>query len=231
MITLAFGQMAYFTATSLAPYGGDDGLTVAARNTFAGFALIKNERAFYYVVFACLLGSYLFCRALVASRFGRVLRGDTLEMILSEGQATIRQFNKLEAITVRSRTFLMANGNNIQISGDMSRRGIKINILPRSASPESDVFPFTPEDYVTEHRDALLSDYYTIMRAYRLAGMPRSGLPAVGSFSEWERKVRDLIFWLTGHDLSGGFKKNKLDDPEQQEDAAVLSALRSRCRP
>jgi branched-chain amino acid transport system permease protein len=75
MITLAFGQMAYFTATSLAPYGGDDGLTVAARNTFAGFALIKNERAFYYVVFACLLGSYLFCRALVASRFGRVLRG------------------------------------------------------------------------------------------------------------------------------------------------------------
>jgi branched-chain amino acid transport system permease protein len=75
MITLAFGQMAFFTATSLAPYGGDDGLTIAARNTFAGFALIKNERAFYYVVFACLAASYLFCRALVASRFGRVLRG------------------------------------------------------------------------------------------------------------------------------------------------------------
>src|SRR5215470_8265832 len=75
MITLAFGQMAYFTATSLAPYGGDDGLTIAARNTIAGFALIKNERAFYYLVFACLLGSYLFCRALVVSRFGRVLRG------------------------------------------------------------------------------------------------------------------------------------------------------------
>lgn len=156
---------------------------------------------------------------------GRVLRGDTLEMILSEGEATIRQFNKLEAITVRSRTFLMANGNNIQISGDMSRRGIKINILPRSASPESDVFPFTPEDYVIKHRNALLSDYYTIMRAYRRAGMPSSGLPAVGSFSEWEHKVRDLIFWLTGHDLSGDFKKNKLDDPEQQEDTAVLSAL------
>jgi hypothetical protein len=158
---------------------------------------------------------------------GRVLRGDTLEMILSEGEATIRQFNTLQAITVRSRTFLMANGNNIQISGDMSRRGIKINILPRSTSPESDVFPFTPEDYVTEHRDALLSDYYTIMRAFRHAGMPRSGLPAVGSFPEWERKVRDLIFWLTGHDLSGDFKKNKMDDPEQQEDAALLSALRN----
>jgi branched-chain amino acid transport system permease protein len=75
MITLAFGQMVFFTASSLAPYGGDDGLTIAARNTLLGYPVIKNDRAFYYVVFVCLLGSYLFCRALVASRFGRVLRG------------------------------------------------------------------------------------------------------------------------------------------------------------
>src|ERR1700730_13970860 len=32
MITLAFGQMLFFTATSLAPYGGDNGLTIASRN-------------------------------------------------------------------------------------------------------------------------------------------------------------------------------------------------------
>ena len=75
MITLAFGQMIYFVATSLAPYGGDNGLTIAARNTIAGFALIKNDRAFYYFTLVCLLATYLFCRTLVASRFGRVLRG------------------------------------------------------------------------------------------------------------------------------------------------------------
>jgi branched-chain amino acid transport system permease protein len=75
MITLAFGQMAFFTASSLAPYGGDDGLTIAARNTVGGLSLLKNEHAFYYVVLTSLTGSYLFCRALVASRFGRVLRG------------------------------------------------------------------------------------------------------------------------------------------------------------
>lgn len=75
MITLAFGQMAYFTASSLAPYGGDDGLTLQARSTLAGFAVLANDRFFYYFSFACLLGVYLLCRALVASRFGRVLRG------------------------------------------------------------------------------------------------------------------------------------------------------------
>src|SRR5262249_40652089 len=75
MITLAFGQMVYFIATSLAPYGGDNGLTIAARNTIAGWPLIKSDRAFYYFSLICLLATYLFCRALVGSRFGRVLRG------------------------------------------------------------------------------------------------------------------------------------------------------------
>lgn len=75
MITLAFGQMAYFTASSLAPYGGDDGLTIRMRSTFAGFSLLQNERALYYVCLLALLAAYLICRALVASRFGRVYRG------------------------------------------------------------------------------------------------------------------------------------------------------------
>ena len=75
MITLAFSQMAFFTASSLAPYGGDDGLTVRARDTIAGFALMHDARSFYYIAFACLLVTYLLCRALIASRFGRVFCG------------------------------------------------------------------------------------------------------------------------------------------------------------
>jgi branched-chain amino acid transport system permease protein len=75
MITLAFGQMAYFTASSLAPYGGDDGLTIRARDTLFGIGLLGNDLAFYYVVFACLLVAFCLCRMLVGSRFGRVFRG------------------------------------------------------------------------------------------------------------------------------------------------------------
>jgi hypothetical protein len=156
---------------------------------------------------------------------GRLLRGDTLEMILSEGTATIRPLGKSEGITIRNRTFFMANGNNIGISGDMSRRAFIISILPRSAAPERDRFPFTPEEYVISNHDALISDAYTIMRAYRRAGMPQTGLPAVGSFPEWERKVRDLVFWLSGYDLSEEFDKNKRDDPHRQNDTALLAAL------
>src|ERR1700737_2885858 len=75
MITLAFGQMAFFTASSLAPYGGDDGLTIAARNTLLGLPIFKYPSALYYIVLAALAGTFFLCRAIVASRFGRVLRG------------------------------------------------------------------------------------------------------------------------------------------------------------
>jgi len=75
MITLAFGQMVYFTASSLAPYGGDDGLTIHRRSTIFGFDLLRHDAALYYLVLAFLAGSYAVCRALVASRFGRVFRG------------------------------------------------------------------------------------------------------------------------------------------------------------
>ena len=75
MITLAFGQMAYFTATSLSAYGGDDGLTLWSRSSVAGSAILEDERGFYYAVWMLLLGVYGLCHRIVRSRFGRVLRG------------------------------------------------------------------------------------------------------------------------------------------------------------
>lgn len=75
MITLAFGQMVYFLTTSLAPYGGDDGLTLPTRSLVFGSDALENDLVFYYVVLACLVGVYALLRAIVRSRFGRVLRG------------------------------------------------------------------------------------------------------------------------------------------------------------
>ncbi|WP_150287798.1 branched-chain amino acid ABC transporter permease [Rhabdaerophilum calidifontis] len=75
MITLAFGQMAFFLAVSLAAYGGDDGLTIARRSTVLGAEWLGNATIFYYLVLAVLAATLLACRALVAARFGRVLRG------------------------------------------------------------------------------------------------------------------------------------------------------------
>jgi branched-chain amino acid transport system permease protein len=74
MITLAFGQMLFFLATSLAAYGGDDGMTLAARSRVLGAPLLGTDLGLYYAALICLLGCYVLFRCIVASRFGRVLR-------------------------------------------------------------------------------------------------------------------------------------------------------------
>ena len=56
MITLAFAQMAYYVASGLSRYGGDDGLTIYKRSTFGGLINLSNRVQFYYLCLFCLLG-------------------------------------------------------------------------------------------------------------------------------------------------------------------------------
>src|SRR5262249_20369927 len=123
--------------------------------------------------------------------------------------------------------FSMLPGNNPIITGDMARRALPIDIAPKSADPERDRYSFDPVEYVQQHRKELLEAAFSIMRAFRQAGMPHHPeLPAVGSFKDWSRKVRDLVYWLTGYDVSEGFRENKAEDPHRQNDASLLEALR-----
>ena len=73
MITLAFAQMLFFGAVSLKVYGGDDGLTVAARSTLGGLDLANNTVLYYVAFVTVLVALYLSWRA-VLSPFGLVLR-------------------------------------------------------------------------------------------------------------------------------------------------------------
>ena len=75
MITLAFGQMLFFLASSLSAYGGDDGMTLPGRSRVLGRAVLEGDRALYLASLAALGVSYLLLSRIVASRFGRVLAG------------------------------------------------------------------------------------------------------------------------------------------------------------
>lgn len=75
MITLAFGQMMFFLFTSLASYGGDDGLTLPGRSRVFGRDLLAGDATLYLVALATLVLCYAGLRRVVRSRFGRVLSG------------------------------------------------------------------------------------------------------------------------------------------------------------
>ena len=55
MITLAFGQMAFFTAASLSGYGGDDGYTLYGRSTVAGARWMQDRLGFHYLCLGLLV--------------------------------------------------------------------------------------------------------------------------------------------------------------------------------
>jgi branched-chain amino acid transport system permease protein len=75
MITLAFAQMAYYVASGLSRYGGDDGLTVYKRSDFGGLINLSNRVQFYYLCLGCLLGVVVLIWRIVNSRFGLVVQG------------------------------------------------------------------------------------------------------------------------------------------------------------
>ena len=74
MITLAFGQMAFFFVASLSVLGGDDGYTLYARTLWFGGRVLRDRLVFYFVCLGALMAAWLLCSAVLDSRFGRVLR-------------------------------------------------------------------------------------------------------------------------------------------------------------
>jgi branched-chain amino acid transport system permease protein len=75
MITLAFAQMAYYVASGLSRYGGDDGLTVYKRSDFGGLINLSSRVQFYYLCLGCLFGGIYLIWRIVNSRFGLVVQG------------------------------------------------------------------------------------------------------------------------------------------------------------
>jgi len=75
MITLAFAQMAFYVASGLERYGGDDGLTIYRRSAFAGLVDLSDRTVFYYVCLALLIATVWLVRRIVDSRFGLVIQG------------------------------------------------------------------------------------------------------------------------------------------------------------
>ncbi|MDG1008953.1 MAG: branched-chain amino acid ABC transporter permease [Amylibacter sp.] len=74
MITLAFGQMTFFTLTSLAAYGGDDGLTLWSLATLFGSDIVQEGEGLYFFVLVILIFTWIGVWRISRSRFGRVLK-------------------------------------------------------------------------------------------------------------------------------------------------------------
>ena len=74
MITMAFGQMAFFLFQSLDVYNGDDGLTIDVRSELP-FISLDSPMQLYGLSYVSLVVAMLLVKVIVNSRFGMVLQG------------------------------------------------------------------------------------------------------------------------------------------------------------
>ncbi|MFC5605611.1 branched-chain amino acid ABC transporter permease [Variovorax soli] len=75
MITLAFAQMLFYLAVSLKAWGGEDGLSLAARSRLGLGLDLGDDRQFYYVALLLFVAAFIAIQRLLNARFGHVLQG------------------------------------------------------------------------------------------------------------------------------------------------------------
>ena len=113
-----------------------------------------------------------------------------------------RKLSLSELVKVSTRVLLLVTGNNLCITGDLSRRILPINLDHGVERPDILSFPFDPVSRVLERWLQLRVCALTILRAFVVAGSPSKGAGKMGSFEAWDSLVRQCIVWLRDNNLA-----------------------------
>lgn len=153
------------------------------------------------------------------------LGGDFLSQLIERPSVEVRILGKSQIIKIDSRSTVFANGNNIKVLNDMTRRVIMCALDAKEERPELRSFNADPLELVLDDRDKYVKAVLTIVRAYIAAGRPKRA-PHVGSFKQWSDMVRSALMWLGEADAMLTMSKVREEDPVLQNISAVLSSMR-----
>ena len=143
------------------------------------------------------------------------LRGDALAQLIERPRPLVRVLGKSELYEVEAGgTTLFADGNNIVVAGDLTRRVIRCRLDPQMENPELRVFTGDPIATVMENRGAYVAAALTICRAYIVAGRPDKK-KRLASFEGWSDTVRSALTWLGLEDPVNSMESVREDDPER----------------
>lgn len=157
--------------------------------------------------------------------FNGDLGGDALCQFVERPLASVRILGKSEQVTIESRATFFANGNNIRILGDMTRRVVQCTLDAKCERPEQRTFKINPFETVLSDRGKYIAAALTIIRAYIVAGKPGIIFPRLASFEEWSDLVRSALVWLGRTDPLIGMEAARAEDPRLQEVTEVFTAI------
>ncbi|WP_267428234.1 PriCT-2 domain-containing protein [Methylobacterium sp. GC_Met_2] len=146
------------------------------------------------------------------------LGGDMLCQLTERPLVRVRILGKSEAPELECRSTTFATGNNLVLTGDMTRRAVICSLDAEMDRPELRDFSFNPIDRVMADRGAYVAAALTVIRAYQVAGSP-AVCGSLGSYEDWSAMVRSPLVWLGHADPVVSMETAREEDPE-------LSAIR-----
>jgi len=124
----------------------------------------------------------------------RSIEGDFLCSMLTQESIQARILGKSERLVLPTAALVMATGNNLVLSGDVTRRVVSCRLDSGEERPDERQFDWDARDEAAEQRGDLVTAALTILRAYHVAGRPVSVSP-FGSFRDWSF-VRGALLWV-----------------------------------
>jgi len=151
--------------------------------------------------------------------------GDMLCQMLTQPMVRMRILGKSETPELLTNSLVTATGNNLVLSGDMTRRALLCRIDPGVERPELREFEYDPVDRAKAERGLYVAAALTILRAYFVAERPEGRKP-LGSFGDWSRTVRDALVWLGQEDPTDTMDEARKSDPKLEALSAVIAGWR-----
>jgi hypothetical protein len=155
----------------------------------------------------------------------RPLRSPELAAVLTMDRWSSRILARNKVGTFLNDRTWIANGNQLQLAGDMPRRAIWIGLdYPYEDPAGRSCTSFKIADMYTwleRSRAALLRAQLIMLRAWILAGAPRDETQVMGGFTSW---VRAMGGFLEFHGI-GGFRGNQDELLAHDQGGGELGAL------
>jgi putative DNA primase/helicase len=182
-------------------------------------ASYKEEETEKRLAAALLKGTSIICIDNLNGNLG----GDLLCQSIDRRMLDIRPLGTSVIRTVENDFTLLANGNNMRIVGDMTRRTLVSTLNAKLEHPEHRVFKQDPIAAVMRDCGRYISACLTIVKAYLAAGRPGK-LPALASFEAWSDTVRSALVWLGRDDPCQTQEAARASDPERELFIQVATA-------
>ena len=141
------------------------------------------------------------------------LDGDLLNQSLMQPKVDLRVLGESRKITIRCSAVNTATGNNLKLVGDLTRRSLIARLDPKTDRPELRQFDYDPLMDARDHRAELVAAALTILKAYRVAGMPGRP-PQLQSFEDWSDTVRGALLWIGLEDPAATQDRLRENDPK-----------------